>query len=431
MCHGSTLLIAPTHPFTRTGRLKALMRIFRALATVTILVMTACQKPKPQPPADSSASAVTADSAQPTDDLSAANLAEGQRVFRFDTFGDEQFWTDTARMHEVVQKSVSPTTALSVGLKVDADAIPPEVAAAIKAGKVDLKDPATTVTLLKLNAVVGLKGTVSTVNGKDTLLRLGVTCALCHSTVDNAFSKGIGHRHDGWPNRDLNIGAIIALSPAITPAQKKIYNSWGPGKYDPRYNLDGKSTPLALPPAYGLAKVKNETYTAEGPISYWNAYVAVTQMHGHGNFSDPRLAIDVKQSPDMVTPKLAALRAYQHGIEAPPPPAGSFDAAAADRGRTIFGQSCITCHVGGSGTDNNTGRLHAPAETGMNASYAARTANKMYRTTPLRALWQHAPYFHDGSAATLMDVVNHYNEVRRLGLTAQQRSDLIEYLKSL
>ena len=169
------------------------------------------------------------------DDSSPQSLASGQQVFRFDTFGDEQFWTDTARMHEVVQKSVSPTTALSVGLKVDADAIPPEVAAAIKAGKVDLKDPATTVTLLKLNAVVGLKGTVTTVNGKDSLTRLGVTCALCHSTVDDAFSKGIGHRKDGWPNRDLNVGAIIALSPAITPAQKAVYSSWGAGKYDPRY----------------------------------------------------------------------------------------------------------------------------------------------------------------------------------------------------
>lgn len=407
------------------------MRTLEALATVTILAISACQKPKPQQPIDSEAPAVTTGSAKASDDNSAATLAEGQQVFRFDTFGDEQFWTDTARMHEVVQKSVSPTTALSVGLKVDADAIPPDVAAAIKAGKVDLKDPATTVTLLKLNAVVGLKGTVSTVNGKDTLLRLGITCALCHSTVDDAFSKGIGHRHDGWPNRDLNVGAIIALSPAITPAQKTVYKSWGPGKYDPRFNFDGKSTPLALPPAYGLAKVKNETYTAEGPISYWNAYVAVTQMHGHGNFSDPRLSIDIKQTPDMVTPKLAALRAYQHSIEAPRAPAGSFDAAAADRGRAIFGQSCISCHVGGSGTDNNDGRLHAPAETGMNASYAMRTANKMYRTTPLRALWQHAPYFHDGSAATLKDVVDHYNQVRRLGLTAQQRADLAEYLKSL
>lgn len=405
------------------------MRLFRALAAVT-LVAAACQ-PKPQQPADTSASGVTADSAQAGGDLSAGNLTEGQQVFRFDTFGDEQFWTDTARMHEVVQKSVSPTTALSVGLKVDAEAIPPDVAAAIKAGKVDLKDPATTVTLLKLNAVVGLKGTVSTVNGKDTLLRLGITCALCHSTVDNAFSKGIGHRQDGWPNRDLNVGAIIALSPAITPAQKIVYSSWGPGKYDPRYNLDGKSTPLVLPPAYGLAAVKNETYTAEGPISYWNAYVAVTQMHGHGNFSDPRLSIEIKQSPDMVTPKLASLRAYQHSLEAPRPPAGSFDAAAADRGRAIFSQSCISCHVGVSGTDNNDGRLHAPAETGMNASYALRTANKMYRTTPLRGLSQHPPYFHDGSAATLVDVVNHYNQFRKLGLTARQRSDLTEYLKSL
>jgi len=407
------------------------MRISRLLATLTLGFTTACLSSKANQSPDSSASAVTADSAQPGDDLSAANLAEGQRVFRFETFGDEQFWTDTARMHEVVQKAVSPETALSVGLKVDADAIPPDVAAAIKAGKVDLKDPATTVTLLKLNAVVGLKGTVSTVNGKDTLLRLGITCALCHSTVDNSFSKGIGHRQDGWPNRDLNVGAIIALSPAITPAQKTVYSSWGPGKYDPRYNFDGKSTPLVLPPAYGLAAVKNETYTAEGPISYWNAYVAVTQMHGHGNFSDPRLGIDVKQSPDMVTPKLASLRAYQHSLAAPQPAAGSFDAAAADRGRAIFGQSCISCHVGGNGTDNNAGRLHAPAETGMNAAYALRTANKMYRATPLRGLSQHPPYFHDGSAATLMDVVNHYNQIRQLGLTAQQRSDLTEYLKSL
>src|SRR5688572_22671447 len=250
-------------------------------------------------------------------------LIEGKRIFRFDTFGDEQFWTDTARMHEVVQKSVSPKTALSVGLKVDADAIPADVAAAIKAGKVNLDDPATTVTLLKLNAVVGLKGTVATINGRDTLTRLGITCALCHSTVNNSFAPGIGNRMDGWPNTDLNVGAIIALSPAITPAQKAVYSSWGPGKYDPRYNFDGKSTPLVLPPAYGLARVRNETFTAEGPISYWNAYVAVTQMHGRGNFSDPRLGINIRQSPDEVTAKLPALRAYQHSLPAPAPPAGS------------------------------------------------------------------------------------------------------------
>jgi mono/diheme cytochrome c family protein len=366
-----------------------------------------------------------------TDDLSPANIAAGQRVFRFDTFGDEQFWTDTARMHEVVQKSVSPKTALSVGLKVDADAIPADVAAAIKAGKVDLDDPATTVTLLKLNAVVGLQGQVTTVNGKDNLTRLGVTCALCHSTVDDAFAKGIGHRKDGWPNRDLNVGAIIALSPAITPAQKAVYNSWGPGKYDPRFNIDGKNTPLVLPPAYGLANVRNETYTAEGPISYWNAYVAVTQMHGHGNFSDPRLGIDIRQSPDMVGPKLASLRAYQHSLAAPPPPAGSFDAAAAGRGRAIFNQSCVTCHVGVNNTDNNSGVLHTASEVGQDGAYAARTAAKAYRTTPLRALWQHAPYFHDGSAPTLEAVVTHYNSLRRLNLSGGQQRDLVEYLKSL
>ena len=334
-------------------------------------------------------------------------------------------------MHEVIQKSVSPATALSVGLKVDADAIPPAVAAAIAAGKVDLNDPATTVTLLKLNAVVGLKGTVATVNGKDTLMRVGITCALCHSTVDNSFAKGIGHRKDGWPNRDLNVGAIIALSPAITPAQKGVYNSWGPGKYDPRYNIDGKNTPLVLPPAYGLAAVKNEVYTAEGPISYWNAYVAVLQMHGHGNFSDPRLGIDVRQTPDMVGPKLPALRAYQHSLEAPAPPAGSFDVAAAARGLVVFNQSCATCHVGGNGTDNNSGVLHAASETGMSEAYALRTANKKYRTTPLRGLWQHPPYFHDGSAASLADVVTHYNNVRQLKLSLAQQRDLVQYLKSL
>lgn len=366
-----------------------------------------------------------------SDDRSPQTLAAGQRIFRYETFGDEQFWTDTARMPEVVQKSVSPAVALSVGLKVDADAIPPDVAQAIKSGKVDLKNPATTVTLLKLNAIVGLNGTVNTVGRKDTLIRLGITCALCHSTVDSAFAPGIGHRKDGWPNRDLNVGAIIALSPAIPPAQKTVLKSWGPGKYDPRTNIDGKSTPLVLPPAYGLALIKNETYTAEGPISYWNAYVAVTQMHGHGNFSDPRLGIDIRQSPDMVGPKLAALRSYQHSLETPAPPPGSFDAPAAGRGRAVFNQACASCHIGATSTDNNSGQLHAPSETGMDATYAMRTANKMYRTTPLRGLWQHPLYFHDGSARTLPDVVEHYDRARGLGLTDQQKHDLAEYLKTL
>ncbi len=358
-----------------------------------------------------------------TEHTSPALVAEGQQIFRFDTFGDEQVWTDTLRLHEVVEKNVDPTTALKVGLKVDADVLPPGILE-----KVDLKSPATTVALLKMNAVVGIQATV---DANNHITRLGVTCALCHSTVDNSVMPGIGRRKDGWPNRDLNVGASIALSPVLPADKKAVYASWGPGKYDPRYNQDGKNTPLVLPPAYGLAQVKNETYTAEGPISYWNAYVAVTQMGGQGNFSDPRLGIDVKHSPDIVSPKLPALRAYQHSLPAPPPPAGSFDAAVAERGRAVFDRTCASCHVGGSGTDNNSGILHAPAETGVDGAYAARTATKAYRTTPLRALWQHPPYFHDGSAATLGDVVAHYNRVRNLGLTAEQQRELVEYLKSL
>ena len=377
---------------------------------------------KSEAPAASNASMPTGGEAA-TDDMSPQTVAQGKEIFRFDTFGNEPFWSDTLRMHEVIEKSVDPTTALKVGLKVDADVLPPGIL-----DKVDLKSPATTVALLKMNAVVGVKAEV---DANNHITKVGITCALCHSTVDNSVTAGIGHRMDGWPNRDLNVGAIIALSPALTADQKAVYNSWGPGKYDPRYNLDGKNTPLTLPPAYGLAKVKNETYTAEGPISYWNAYVAVTQMGGQGNFSDPRLHIDVKHSPDLVTAKLPALRAYQHSLPAPTAAASSFDATAAQRGRVTFNRTCATCHVGGNGTDNDAGKLHQPAETGMDGAYAMRTANKSYRTTPLRGLQHHPPYFHDGSAKTLDDVVDHYNGKKSLELTKDQQADLVEYLKSL
>jgi len=372
----------------------------------------------------SSANTRGSDAGRPaTDETSPALIAEGQRVFRFDTFGDEQLWTDTLRLHEVVEKSVDPLTALKVGFKVDSTVLPPGILE-----KVDLKSPATTVALLKMNAIVGIQATV---DANNHITQLGVTCAFCHSTVDNSVMPGIGLRQDGWPNRDLNVGAIIALSPVLSADKKAVYASWGPGRYDPRYNQDGKNTPLVLPPVYGLAQVRNETYTAEGPISYWNAYVAVTQMGGRGNFSDPRLGIDVKHSPDMVSSQLPALRAYQHSLRTPAPPVGSVDAAIAARGRTVFDRSCASCHVGGAGTDNNSGKLHTPTETGVDGTYAARTVNKAYRTTPLRALWQHSPYFHDGSAATLADVVTHYNRARTLGLTAEQQRELVEYLKSL
>jgi cytochrome c553 len=364
--------------------------------------------------------------------------AEGQDIFRFDTFGDEVFWTDTLRLHEVIQESVSPRAALQAGLNVDADALPQAVKDAIAAGEVDLDDPATTVTLLKLNAVVGVMGAVETVNGRDTLMRVGITCALCHSRVDDSFAPGIGARLDGWPNRDLDVGAILALSPAIPAEQKAVFRSWGPGKYDPRLNVDGIDLPVVLPPAFGLRQVRNEIYTGDDTVSYWNAYVAVTQMHAQGTFTDPRLGISIVRDPDLVTPKLPALREYQHSLETPAPTDGSFDPAAAERGRAVFtgAARCSSCHVPErSFSDINAGRLHRPAETGMEPVYASRSITKRYRTTPLRGLWRPpfltGPYFHDGSAETLEAVVDHYDRVRKLNLTAQQKSDLVEFLKTL
>jgi mono/diheme cytochrome c family protein len=355
---------------------------------------------------------------------------DGRAIFRFDTFGDEQFWTDTLRMHEVIAAAVSPVAALGVGLKVDATALPADFLATH-----DLEDPATTVELLRLGAVVGVVGKVE----QGRLESVGITCALCHSTVDDAVAPGIGRRLDGWPNRDLDPGAIIALSPALTDDQKDVYRSWGPGRFDPRFNHDGINFPVLIPPAYGLRDVGFETYTGDGPISYWNAYVAVTEMGGHGSFHDPRLGIHVTQEPDLVTPKLPALLAYQLSLPAPPPPARSFDRLAARRGRAVFqGKArCATCHAGETytdvleGDDRSVPLLHEAAETGMEPVYASRSATGRYRTTPLRGLWQHPPYFHDGSAADLPAVVEHYNRHFGLRLTARQKADLVEYLKSL
>jgi mono/diheme cytochrome c family protein len=359
------------------------------------------------------------------------DIAAGKEIFRFDTFGDETFWTDTLRLHEVIQTAVSPLTALGVGLKVDADALPPGTLESA-----DLNDPATTVALLKLDAVVGVKGTVETVNNKDTLTRVGITCALCHSTVNNSVQDGIGQRLDGWPNRQLDPGAIIALSAALTSEQKAVYSSWGPGKYDARYNFDGQNDPAVIPPAYGLAGVNSVTFTGDGDRpAYWNRYVAVTQMHGHGSFSEPRLGITVNNTdgtPDLVEAKLPALEAYQLSLSAPAAPADSFDATAAERGRAVFEgpAQCATCHSGEAFTDANS-LLHDPSEVPTDPTHAQRSATKMYRTTPLRGIWQHPPYFHDGSAATLAVVVERYDAARGLGLNAQQKADLVEYLKSL
>jgi len=341
------------------------------------------------------------------------------------------------RMHEVVRSAVDPVTALSVGLKVDSEALPAAVVQGIQNGSIDLKSPATTVALLKLNAVVGLKGTVETVNGVDTLTKLGITCALCHSTVDNSFAPGIGKRLDGWANHDLNPGAIIALSPALTAQQKAVFNSWGKGKYDPRFNLDGLNNPVVIAPAYGLLGVHKITFTGDGDeIAYWNRYVGVTQMGGHGTFTEPRTGVNVVNgTDDQISAKLAALQAYQLSIAAPAPPAGSFDATAAARGKTVFEGpgKCAGCHSGPEFTDANE-RLH-PATDSMaepeTPSYAARSATKQYRTSPLKGAWQHAPYFHNGSAPTLDAVVQAYNSRLALGLSSAQMADLVQYLKSL
>ena len=377
-------------------------------------------------------------SLQPTIDTDL--VEKGKTIFRYDTFGDETRWTDTLRLHEVIQSAVDPVTALSVGLKVDADALPAAVKHGILDGSIDLKSPATTLALLKLDAVVGVKGTVETISGHDTLKRVGITCALCHSTVDDSFAPGIGKRRDGWPNRDLNPGAIIALSPALDAKTKLVYNAWGRGKYDPRFNLDGQNGPQVIPPAYGLDGIHKITSTGDGDdIAYWNRYVGVTQMGGHGTFSERRTGVNVTNgTDDLITSKLPALQAYQLSLNAPAPPQGSFDPVAADRGKSLFNgkATCAACHTGSEFTDANT-RLHPPSdvvsepEPNGAPSYAARSATKQYRTAPLRGVWQHAPYFHNGSAATLVDVVRVYNTRKSLALSEEQINDLAEYLKSL
>lgn len=378
------------------------------------------------------------------DDQISALAEEGRDIFRHDTFGDEQLWTDVLRMHEVIA-TVSPATALAVGLKVDVEALPPEIIAALQAGQVDLTNPAVTIELLRLNAVVGVRGTV---NVAGQLTRVGITCALCHSTVDNSFTMGIGRRLDGWANTDLNVGAIVALSPALDAPTKAEFNAWGPGKYDPRHHafdgtnilpLNSPSLPVVLPPIYGLKGVGFETFTGDGPISYWNSYVGVSQMGGQGNFSDPRIGLFITQTPDLVTPKLAALLEYQLSLRTPKAAHDSFDRLAASRGQRLFRNEagCARCHQLPNFTDVLSGPtrsepfLHDAAEVGMDPAYAARTATGKYRTTPLRGLWQHPPYFHDGSAPDLLAVVNHYDRQFALKLTAAQKADLVEFLKSL
>src|SRR5215813_3462595 len=396
-------------------------------------------------------------------------LKQGKQIFRYDTFGDQAFWGDALRLHQAIAgekhggvgKGVSPNTALAVGLKVDLDALPASLVDQLKAGKVNLDDPATTLALLKLNSVVGVTGHFDR-QGK--LTSMGIQCALCHSTVDDALVPGIGHRLDGWAARDLNVGAIVALAPNLQPfsdllgvdipTEKKVLASWGPGCFDAELDKDGKGLRpdgkracTLIPPAYGLAGVNLHTWTGFGSVPYWNAYVGATEMHGSGTFFDARLndknqypvsartaEYNTRGKPDQLTSKLAALHFYQLAIPAPKPPKGSYDEASAARGKSVFESKgkCAACHVPPLYTEPGN-NLHAPSEIGVDSFQADRSPTHMYRTAPLAGLWsrQSRGFYHDGRFQTLDEVINHYDQHMNLSLTEGEKKDLVEFLKSL
>jgi hypothetical protein len=413
---------------------------------------------------------------QQIDDYAARMIKEGRETFRHDTFGSEEFWGEKLRLHEAlageklggVGQGVSPKAALELGLKVDAEAIPAALASQIEAGQVNLDDPAMTAQLLKLNAVVGVKGFFE----GDHLRAVGIQCALCHSTVDDSFAPGIGKRLDGWANRDLNIGAIVATAPNLEPFSellgvdvatvKQVLNSWGPGRYDAELNMDGKAkrpdgktAATLIPSAFGLAGVNHHTWTGGwGTVTYWNAYVANTQMYGKGTFIDARLD-DPEQYPvaakagwghkrddeDLITAKLPALHFYQLAMPAPKAPEGTFNTEMAARGKLLFndlntgGANCAKCHVPPIFTEPGH-NLHTAKEIGIDDFQANRGPDRSYVTTPLRALFDtekihKGGFYHDGRFATLEDVVEHYDNHFKLELSEQDKTDLIEYLKSI
>jgi hypothetical protein len=396
-------------------------------------------------------------------------LREGREAFRFNTLGDEAFWGDALGLHLAIAGAanggvgpgVSPATALEVGLKVDVEALPRSLRRDIVRGKVDLNSPATTLALLKLDAVVGVTGLFDEAG---RIRSMGIQCALCHSTVDDSFAQGIGRRLDGWANRDLNVGAIIALAPRLEPFSqllgvdvatvRTVLNSWGPGKFDAVLSLDGKpfrpdgkSAAVLIPPAFGLAGVNLHTWTGWGGVSHWNALVANLEMHGQGTFFDPRLDDatrfpiaarerfgHVRAEEDRITPLLPALHIYQLALDAPKPPRGSYDRAAAKRGETLFNEkaNCAGCHVPPLFTEPGW-NMHTGAEIGIDEFQASRSPDQRYRTAPLRGLWTHTKggFYHDGRFATIMDVINHYDAHFSLGLSSGEKQDLEQYLKSL
>ncbi len=407
----------------------------------------------------------------PVKNFASAQIDDGRRTFRFDTFGDETFWGDTLQLHLAIEGAanggvgggVSPRTALAVGLKVDVDALPSTLRTALAQGQVNLDDPATTLALLQLNAVVGLTGVF---DAAGTFRSIGIQCALCHSTVDNSFAPGIGHRLDGWANRDLDVGTIVSLAPDLSAVAgllgvdqatvRAVITQWGPGHFDAELFMDGKALgpdgkphPTLIPPAFGLGGVNLHTWTGWGGVSHWNAFVANLEMHGQGTFFDPRLDdavrfpiaaanhfghVSTPPGQDRITPHLASLQLYQLALAPPRPPTGSFDATAASRGKALFNGKarCAGCHVPPLYTEPGW-NMHTPAEIGIDSFQSDRSPDQRFRTSPLRGLFTHLKggLYHDGRFATLGDVVAHYNAVFALGLTAGESSDLVEFLKSL
>lgn len=450
---------------------------FRWLAIVLFLVTIALltgygvraeKSHQPPPPLNSFDQQIIANSQQ--------LVAAGRQTFRFNTFGDESFWGDTLQLHKAIEGSrfggvgpgLSPAQAAAVGLKIDIDALPPQLVQRLRMGRIDLNDPAVTLQLLQLNSVLGVTGFF---NSDGSLRSVGLQCAVCHSRVDNSFQAPgipqgvIGHRLDGWSNQDLNVGQIVSLAPNLQPLAdllgvdistvKQVLASWGPGKFDAELFLDGKafrpdgtSAATLIPPAFGLPGVNLHTWTgAWGTVTYWNALVANLELHGKGTFFDPRLDNaqqfpiaaanhfgHTKNDPDLVTASLPALHFYQLAIPAPKPPDGSFDKQAARRGDQLFSgrAMCTNCHTEPVWTEPGW-NLHTGSEVCIDDFEADRAPDHRYRTTPLNGLWTHMSrgFYHDGRFATLLDVVNHYDSCFNLGLSSQDKSDLVEYLKSL
>jgi hypothetical protein len=440
------------------------------LGLVTLLLVAACSGLTRGVQTDPSVRAQQGRTSfdEETDSYMKKLYEDGQKIFRNDTFGSEAFWGDQLQLHRAilgeaqggVGPGISPRAALKLGLKVDLGEMPEAAVEMIKRASTDLDKPETTLALLKANAVVGLTGFFD----GNKLTKVGIQCALCHSTVDDSLTPGIGRRLDGWPNRDLNVGAIAASAPNLkayadklgVPVDdlKKILMAWGPGKYDAELNQDGKgfrpdgkSGATLLPAAFGLAGVNNHTYTgAWGNVTYWNAYVANTQMRGQGTFIDPRLNgeqyplahklgnAEIRHNPDLVTPKLAALHFYQLALPAPRPPKGSFNESSARSGEAVFNNKaqCATCHVPPLFTEPGW-NLHKPSEIGIDDFQASRSPDGVYRTTPLRGLFARMKggFYHDGRFADLGAVIDHYNGHFKLNLTAAEKTNLTEYLKSL